>query len=245
VPVHAQVIVTEVAPWSSGNSPLARDRFELTNIGSGAVSIAGWTMDDDSALANSASLSGVTTIGAGESVVFIERAAADMAATLVSNFINIWFGGSAPSGLQIGTYLQGVAGGVGLSATADSVTIYSGTEGTLQTNVSFGGSDAVTPFQTFDNAAGLSGAISALSIAGVNGAFTVASGNEIGSPGVAPVPEPETYAMLLAGSGLVGFVARRRRQAAVVNRPAKMAPHSRASRSQWQRHRCKFSMQFA
>ena len=26
-----------------------------------------------------------------------------------------------------------------------------------------------------------------------------------------PVPEPETYAMLLAGLGIVGFVARRRR----------------------------------
>jgi len=30
--------------------------------------------------------------------------------------------------------------------------------------------------------------------------------------GVAPVPEPQTYAMLLAGLGLLGFVARRRRQ---------------------------------
>ena len=29
---------------------------------------------------------------------------------------------------------------------------------------------------------------------------------------VSPVPEPETYAMLLAGLGLVGFVARRRKQ---------------------------------
>lgn len=28
----------------------------------------------------------------------------------------------------------------------------------------------------------------------------------------APVPEPETYAMLIAGLGLVGFMARRRKQ---------------------------------
>lgn len=28
---------------------------------------------------------------------------------------------------------------------------------------------------------------------------------------ISPVPEPETYAMLLAGLGLMGFVARRRR----------------------------------
>ena len=30
---------------------------------------------------------------------------------------------------------------------------------------------------------------------------------------VAPVPEPETYAMLLAGLGVMGFIARRRKQA--------------------------------
>ena len=31
---------------------------------------------------------------------------------------------------------------------------------------------------------------------------------------IAPIPEPETYAMLLAGLGLMGFVARRRKQSA-------------------------------
>ena len=39
---------------------------------------------------------------------------------------------------------------------------------------------------------------------------------DFGSAGFsAPVPEPETYAMLLAGLGLLGFAARRRRQKAV------------------------------
>jgi hypothetical protein len=33
-----------------------------------------------------------------------------------------------------------------------------------------------------------------------------------GSMAVSPVPEPETYAMMLAGLGLVGFMARRRRK---------------------------------
>ncbi|MDE2388812.1 MAG: PEP-CTERM sorting domain-containing protein [Betaproteobacteria bacterium] len=31
-----------------------------------------------------------------------------------------------------------------------------------------------------------------------------------------PVPEPETYAMLLAGLGLIGFVGYRRKQVAAI-----------------------------
>jgi hypothetical protein len=33
---------------------------------------------------------------------------------------------------------------------------------------------------------------------------------------IAPIPEPETYAMLLAGLGLMGFVARRRKKSAAI-----------------------------
>lgn len=39
-------------------------------------------------------------------------------------------------------------------------------------------------------------------------------GNSSGSPITTPVPEPETYAMLLAGLGLIGFTARRRKNLA-------------------------------
>ena len=102
---------------------------------------------------------------------------------------------------------------MGLSTSGDAINIYSAS-GVLQASVSFGASDASAPYQTFDNAAGLNNtSISQLSVVGVNGAF-VASGSvgEIGSPGsIAAVPEPETYAMLLAGLGLVGAMARKRR----------------------------------
>jgi hypothetical protein len=36
------------------------------------------------------------------------------------------------------------------------------------------------------------------------------NGNSLSLAVSAPVPEPETYALMLAGLGLVGFVARRR-----------------------------------
>ena len=39
------------------------------------------------------------------------------------------------------------------------------------------------------------------------------AGNYKGSVEVTPVPEPETYGMMLAGLGLMGFVARRRKSA--------------------------------
>lgn len=51
----------------------------------------------------------------------------------------------------------------------------------------------------------------ALNSAGI-GALNSAFGGEFGIGGsVAPIPEPETYAMLLAGLGLIGWVARRRK----------------------------------
>ena len=34
---QAQLAITEVAPWSSGNSPVAADWFEVTNFGTTAI----------------------------------------------------------------------------------------------------------------------------------------------------------------------------------------------------------------
>ena len=41
------------------------------------------------------------------------------------------------------------------------------------------------------------------------GAYVIASATAVGTP--TAIPEPETYALLLAGLGVVGFLARRRR----------------------------------
>jgi len=207
LPAFSQTVrITEVAPW--GNSfglTYAADWFELTNTGSASVNITGWKMDDNSnAFGSSVALNGITSIAAGESVIFLETASPS---TVGASFLSTWFGTNG--GPRIGSY---TGGGIGLSTGGDAVNIFDGS-GTLQANVTFGTADATSPYQTFDNAAGLNNAaISLLSAAGVNGAFIAANDTaEIGSPGlIAAVPGPESYAFMLAGLALAGAIARKR-----------------------------------
>jgi uncharacterized protein YjiK/2',3'-cyclic-nucleotide 2'-phosphodiesterase (5'-nucleotidase family) len=203
------IFVTEVAPWSSGNSPVAADWFELTNTGTSAVNITGWKFDDNSnSFASAVTLNGITSIGAGESVVFLETTAANTA-TVPAAFLSNWFGTKPPSGIQVGTY---TGSGVGLSTAGDAVNIYNAA-GDLQTNLVFGASPSVSPFATFNNAALLNNATTAtLSAVGINGAFSVTNTlgttfvTEIGSPG--RIKELPAYTLQLLSyygeSGLLG-----------------------------------------
>ncbi|RFO94847.1 PEP-CTERM sorting domain-containing protein [Rhodoferax lacus] len=198
-PAQAAITITEVAPWGSA-SGYAADWFELTNTGSSSVSITGWKMDDNSnSYSTAVALNGISSIAAGQSVIFMETTTPS---TTITNFLNSWFGSSVPASLLVGSYS---GSGVGLSAGGDAVNIFDGS-GALMANVSFG---AATTGTSFDNAAGLTGGITRLSARGSNGAFTSAGG-EIGSVGA--VPEPESLALMLAGMAIVGAVARKRQR---------------------------------
>lgn len=121
---HAGLSVTEVMS-SSGSTP---DWFELTNYGPTAVSLANWRMDDNSFnLAASVALSGISSIGAGESVIFIESAAG----TGIASFRTFWGG---LSNVQVGYYS---GSGVGLSSGGDGVCVFNA-QGTIESQVSFG-----------------------------------------------------------------------------------------------------------
>lgn len=176
----ADIRVSEVAP-SANSTPLADDWFELTNMGSTAVSLTGWSANDNSGSA--VPMSGVSSLAPGESAVFITEADASSVALFASQ----WYGGTLPAGLQVG-WVNG--SGLGLSNSGDMVRVYDGSA-TLIASVTFGSSPVGAPLPTLDNSAGLNNAtISTASVTGVNGAFTAANGTELGSPGLTSYISP-------------------------------------------------------
>ncbi|QJE96105.1 lamin tail domain-containing protein [Luteolibacter luteus] len=179
---YPPVIISEIAPWSSGNSAVAEDWIELTNTTNSAIDITNWRVDDNSnSSAAGGAISGITLIKPGESVIVLLEVNAEEIEAKKTAFIATWFGGVAPADLQIG-YAD--ASGLGLGSGGDIVNLYDAA-GTPQTNVSFGASPAGPVFASFDNGAGLdAAAVSLLSQEGVYGAFKAPGNpNEIGSPG--------------------------------------------------------------
>jgi uncharacterized protein YjiK len=217
-PPAPSVIVSEVAPWGSGNAPYAVDWFELTNKGTSAVDLTGWKMDDNSnSFANAVALAGVSSLPAGQSAVFFEDTGGLNDATVTAAFAQAWFGTSTlPAGFLIGHY---GGSGIGLSTSGDAVNLFNAA-GSLVTGVAFGASASSAPFATFDNTAGLGSTtlplptISTLSVAGTNGAFLATDGAEIGSPAGAAPPADNTPATVVGSvvddatsAGIAGICA--------------------------------------
>ena len=209
---YSDLRITE-AMSSSGTGGTV-DWFEITNFGLTLVSLAGWTVDDSSyAFANSVALNGVTSIAAGESVLFLESAAG----AAIESFRAFWGGIDT---VQIGYYS---GSGLGLSASGDGLVLFdsAGTEETPR--VGFG---AATTGSTFNYAYDANGnpATSPNTAAIVStpgtlyGQVTFTSADalgNVGSPGTAmglAIPEPATGALLGLGAlGLFGHLRRVRR----------------------------------
>ncbi len=173
-----RVIISEVHPAGSGNGTYAADWFELTNTGTTAVDITGWRMDDNSnAFASAVPLNGVAGIAPGQSVVFMETTTPGAGA-----FATAWVGSNVPSGFVVGMY---GGSGIGLGNGGDAVNLFDAGRNRVAGS-SFG---TATATATFDNTTGAGSttlplpAVSAVSVAGVNGAFLSADGAETGSPG--------------------------------------------------------------
>jgi uncharacterized protein YjiK len=189
-PPPPDVKITEVDPSGSGGGHgYNSDWFELTNEGTAAVDLTGWKASDSAdttAAGESGLLTGVSSLPAGASAVFLETPAE------ISAFEAAWFPDGVPSGFLVGGY----EGAKGLSTGGDQVNIFGAAEEKI-TGVAFG---VATSKVSFDNAAGIGDTttppptISTLSVAGTNGAFTNGAG-EIGSPGtIVTLPAAELSA---------------------------------------------------
>ena len=197
----ASLRITEVMSSSAGGGSPTGDFFEVTNYGSSAVSVTGWKMDDNSfAIGNSVALNGITSIGAGESVIFIESAAG----AAVNSFKSFWGG---LTGVQVGYYS---GSGTGLSSGGDGVILFNAAAAEA-TRVTFGAATAGKTFFWGYNAAtgtvdpSYNGLVSSVGTIGTQVTFT--SSGDTGSLGTAIIPTPGAVALL----GLAGLIVRRRR----------------------------------
>jgi len=199
----ANIRITEVMSSSNGGGTPTPDFFEITNYGASAVTLTGWKMDDNTfAIGSAVALSGITSIGAGETVVFIESAAG----AAVSSFRSFW-GGLA--GVQVG-YYSGSA--VSLSSGGDGVVLFN-SGNTEVTRVSFGAATSgSTFFWGYDAASGVvdssyNGLVSTVGTIGSQ--VTFQSSGDTGSLGTAiNAPAPGAVALL----GVAGLLSGRRRR---------------------------------
>jgi hypothetical protein len=131
---HAGIVITEVMSSSgTGGTP---DWIEVTNDGSSAVSLTGWKMDDGSFnIAAAVALSGITSIGAGESVIFIESAGG----AGIGSFRTFWGG---LTNVQVGYYS---GSGVGFSSGGDGACLFNNF-GVNVNQVSFGAATTGSSF---------------------------------------------------------------------------------------------------
>lgn len=212
----SSIRITEV--MSSSGVGGTEDWLELTNYSGSTVDISGWKVDDNSFLFSAAlALTGVTSLGPGESAIFFEGGKT----TTVANFQSFWgLSGVLP---QIGSY---TGSGIGFSSTGDGAVIFNASGIEVTPRVTFGAATAGTTFYYAYDSAGLpttSPNTNALvsSLGTLDGQISyastglVSSVSNIGSPGTAinAVPEPSSIALCLIGGSAAAFGISRRRAA--------------------------------
>lgn len=212
---QAQVLIRITEAMSlTGATP---DWIELSNLGNTVADITGWKMDDSSrTFGSSLLLNGITSIAAGESVVFFETPSANLTsgewATDLTNFRSFWGG---LSGVQVGYY---GGSGAGLSSGGDGAIVFNSLGNEQTTYVSFATATSGTSFNfVYDAAGAQTSAANALSVAGAYGATTVSAAwggagtvvsNTAGPGTITTVPEPSSTALL--GLGTIALLGLRR-----------------------------------
>jgi hypothetical protein len=205
-PALGDLVITEVMSNSDHPGGAANgDWWELTNTGS-PVDLTGYYWDDDGPSGADGSVFPNIVIGAGQSIVISDENAANLA-----GFVAAWGGGF--TAISVDDF-GGPDPFSGLSSGGDQIEIWDADPNAgpanLVASVVFGDSDGGgKSFEWFTD-----GTPDGFSVDGEYGAYiapgdgAAGTGIDVGSPGIAVVPEPATMAMFVIGG--VGLIRRRR-----------------------------------
>ena len=200
---NADVKITEWMYTSIASG--APEFMEFTNIGASSIDLTGWSFDDNTRTAGSFDLTSLGSLAAGESFIITDKAA--------GTFRTEWNLAATVKVLGLNT--------VNALGRSDEINIYDNTSSLID-QLTYNDEALLGPrARSFSGRAANAAALGAKnanlwvlsSVGDIENSYASIN-NDIGSLGftsftVAAVPEPETYAMLVAGLGLLGFNARK------------------------------------
>lgn len=197
LPLSAQLRITEVMSNSNHLDPQANgDWFEITNTGTTAVNVGGYSFDDDSATVGTSGGFPSYLLQAGASMIVLNNASS-------VNFRSLW---NIPASVRIITASE-LSNFPGLGAAGDEIYLFNNGGGLVNSYI-FGAATTGFSFARFNNGQSVPGGLSS------DGVFAAYRSNDpdedIGSPGIStnlPDPLPPFFVApfktaVIAGSSL-------------------------------------------
>lgn len=189
----------------------------LAMMGAGTLTLSGNNSFTGGVEVNAGTLVGTsaTAFGAGDVTVLGGTLATRSAATvLIAGDLNLGSNGTLDLGLDWSSLAMAAAADAGSGGIAVlSVGGHASLAGSLTLTFA-GGATGIGTYDLFDFGSGYGGNFSSFTVAGLDPSLraTLVFGADGVDVSITAVPEPQTYALMLGGLGLVGWLARRRRK---------------------------------